>query len=119
MVPQGKTNMAFNAEAEVKALRGRVEGLERKIDSMEKTLRALPDVATMGKLAARLDAAEKAIATKKDTKTAEQEATKATAKLVADMNALSKEQINKAMLEARLKTLEAQVLTALAAAGKR
>jgi len=111
--------MAFNAEAEVKALRGRVEGLERKVDSLEKTLRALPDVATLGKLGTRVDAAEKAIATKKDAKTAEQEAIKANAKMSADIQALAKEQTNKAVLETRLKVLEAQVMTALAAAGKR
>jgi hypothetical protein len=109
--------MAFNAEAEVKALRGRVEGLERKVDTLEKSLRALPDVAVMAKLASRLDAAEKAIAGKKDAKTADQEAAKSQAKIVAEVQALAKEQASKAMLESRLKVLEAQVLTALAASG--
>ena len=84
--------MAFNPEAEVKALRARVDGLERKIDSLEKTIRALPDLAAIAKLGPRLDAAEKAIAGKKDAKTSEQEANKSNAKLVAEMQALAKDQ---------------------------
>ena len=109
--------MAFNAEAEVKALRGRVDGLERRVDTMEKSMRALPDTALMSKLAARVDAAEKAIAGKKDAKTADQEAAKSNAKMVAEIQAMAKEQTNKALLESRLKVLEGQVLTALAASG--
>ena len=111
--------MAFNAEVEVKALRVRVEGLERKVDSFEKSLRALPDVATMAKLATRLDAAEKAIAGKKDAKTSDQEALKAQSKMVAEIQALAKEQTNKAMLDNRLRVLEAQVANALALAGSK
>jgi hypothetical protein len=109
--------MAFNAEAEVKALRGRVEGLERKLDTLEKSMRALPDTALMAKLASRVDAVEKSVAGKKDAKTADQEAAKANAKMVAEIQAMAKEQTNKAILEGRLKTLEAQVMTALAASG--
>ena len=109
--------MAFNAEAEVKALRTRVDGLERKIDSLEKTLRALPDLTAIGKLAPRLDAAEKAIAGKKDAKTADQEASKANAKLAADVQAMSKEHASKVMIEARFKVLEAQIANAMALAG--
>ena len=106
--------MAFNAEMEVKALGKRVDGLERKIDSLEKTMRALPDLAAIAKLGPRLDAAEKAIAGKKDAKTAEQETNKANAKLVAEIQAMAKDQVNKAMLETRLKLLEVKVDTALA-----
>jgi hypothetical protein len=109
--------MAFNAEMEVKALRGRVEGLERKVDTLEKSMRALPDVALMSKLAARLDAAEKALGGKKDAKTADQEAAKSNAKMVAEIQAMAKEQTNKALLENRLRVLEAQVASALAASG--
>ena len=111
--------MAFNPEAEVKALRGRVEGLERKVDTLERSMRALPDVALMTKLATRLDAAEKAIAGKKDARTADQEAAKSNAKMVAEIQAMAKEQTNKAVLENRLRVLEAQVLTALAASGSK
>ena len=106
--------MAFNAELEVKALGKRVDGLERKIDSLEKTIRALPDLAAIAKLGPRLDAAEKAIALKKDAKTAEQEANKSNAKLVAEMQAMAKDQVNKAMLENRLRIIETKVETALA-----
>lgn len=109
--------MAFNAEAEFKLLRGRIEALERKVDTLEKSARALPDTALMTKLAARLDAAEKAIAGKKDAKTADQEAAKAVAKLSAEMQAMAKEQANKTMVETRLKVLEVQVASALAASG--
>lgn len=115
-----------NLEAEVKALRARVDGLERKVDSLEKILRALPEVAVIAKLGPRLDAAEKAIAGKKDAKTAEQEASKAEqetkksiAKLVADMQDLNKELVAKAMLDARFKVLESQVAVAMAGLGKR
>ena len=111
--------MAFNAEAEVKALRGRVEGLERKMDSLEKSIRAMPDLAALGKLGPRLDAAEKAIAGKKDAKTSDQEALKAQSKMVAEIQALAKEQTNKAILENRLRVLEAQVANALALAGSK
>ncbi len=116
--------MAFNAEAELKLLRARVEGLERKLDSMEKTLRASPDLAAIAKLGTRLDAAEKAIAGKKDVKTAQQEADKASAKVTAEfqaqIQAQNKDLVNKAMLDGRLRVLEAQVQQALAmAAGKR
>ena len=111
--------MTFNPEVEVKALRARVEGLERKIDSLEKTMRALPDLAALGKLGTRLDAAEKAIAGKKDVKTVEQEASKSHAKLAAEMQALAKDVTSKAMLEARLKILESQVAAAMAGMGKR
>jgi predicted nucleic acid-binding Zn-ribbon protein len=113
------TVMAINPEAEVKALRARVDGLERKIDSLEKTMRALPDLAAIAKLGSRLDAAEKAIAGKKDAKTSEQEADKSNAKLVAEMQALAKEQTSKAVLEARFKVLEAHVAVAMAGMGKR
>jgi len=109
--------MAFNAEVELKALRGRVEGLERKMDSLEKSIRAMPDLAALGKLGPRLDAAEKAIAGKKDARTADQEAAKSNAKMVAEIQAMAKEQTNKALLETRLKVLEAQVQNALAASG--
>jgi polyhydroxyalkanoate synthesis regulator phasin len=109
--------MAFNAEVEMKALRGRVDGLERKVDTLEKSMRALPDTALMAKLATRLDAAEKAIAGKKDAKTADQEAIKSNAKMAAEIQAMAKEQTNKALLETRLKVLESQVQVAMAAAG--
>jgi hypothetical protein len=105
--------MAFNAEAELKLLRVRVEGVERKLDTLEKTLRALPDLAALAKLAARVDAFEKALAGKKDVKNADQEAQK----YVATMQALAKETVTKAVLENRLKLLEAQVQTAMAMAG--
>jgi predicted nucleic acid-binding Zn-ribbon protein len=123
----GTTVMAtMNLEAEVKALRTRADALERKVDSLEKILRALPDLAVISKFGPRLDAAEKAIAGKKDAKTAEQEASKAEqetkksiAKLVADMQDLNKEMMAKAMLDARFKVLESQVAVAMAVAGKR
>jgi predicted nucleic acid-binding Zn-ribbon protein len=112
------TVMAFNPEVEVKALRARVEGLERKIDSLEKTIRALPDLAAIAKLGPRLDSAEKAIAGKKDAKTSEQEANRSYAKLAAEMQALAKDQTSKAVLEARFKVLESQIAVAMAM-GKR
>jgi len=43
--------MAFNAELEMKALRGRLDGLERKVDTLEKSMRALPDTALMARTA--------------------------------------------------------------------
>jgi glucosamine 6-phosphate synthetase-like amidotransferase/phosphosugar isomerase protein len=105
--------MAFNAEAELKLLRVRVEGVERKLDTLEKTLRALPDLAALTKLAARVDAAEKALAGKKDVKTADQEAVK----YASSIQVLAKEAVTKTVLENRLKLLETQVQTALAMAG--
>lgn len=108
--------MAFNAEAEVKSLRIRVDGLERKIESLEKTIRALPDLAAIAKLGPRLDAAEKAIAGKKDAKSQDQEAAKMAAKVSAEMQAMAKDNVSKGMLDARLKVLEVQVQTALATA---
>ena len=77
-------------------------------------MRALPDLAVIAKFGPRLVAAEKAIAGKKDAKTAEQEASKSTAKLAAEIQALAKDQTSKAVLGARLKVLESQVATALA-----
>jgi hypothetical protein len=100
--------MAFNPEAEVKALRLRVEGLERKIDSLEKTIRALPDVVAIAK---RLDAAEKAIAGKKDAKTAEQ----ANTKLIAQVQAMAMEQAKQSVIETRLSAVEAIAKAALRA----
>jgi type I restriction-modification system DNA methylase subunit len=105
--------MAFNAETDFKALRMRVEALERKLETIEKTVRALPDLAAIAKLVPRLDAAEKAIALKKDAKTAEQEA----AKYAATMGALAKETAKQTVLDNRLKILEAQIQTAMAMAG--
>jgi division protein CdvB (Snf7/Vps24/ESCRT-III family) len=109
--------MAFNAEADFKLLRNRLEALERKLDTIEKTLRALPDLATIAKLAPRLDAAEKAIALKKDAKTAEQ----AAAKQVSEIQTLAKIQaqdlVKQGQLESRLKVIEVQVQAALAMAG--
>jgi glucosamine 6-phosphate synthetase-like amidotransferase/phosphosugar isomerase protein len=105
--------MAFNAEAELKLLRVRVEGVERKLDTLEKTLRALPDLAALTKLATRVDAAEKALAGKKDIKNADQEAVK----YASTLQALAKESVTKAVLENRLKLLETQVQTAMAMAG--
>ena len=111
--------MASNPEAELKALRARVDGLERKIDSLEKTIRALPDLGAIAKHGPRLDAAERAIAGKKDAKTAEQEASKSNAKLAVEIQALAKEQTSKAVLEARFKVLESQVAIAMAGVGRR
>ncbi|HEY5322244.1 MAG TPA: hypothetical protein VIK58_05400 [Caldimonas sp.] len=111
--------MAFNAEVELKALRGRVEGLERKMDSLEKSIRAMPDLAALGKLGPRLDAAEKAIAGKKDAKTADQEAIKSNAKIVAEVQAMAKEVTSKAIIENRFRVLESQMAVAMSAVGKR
>jgi len=111
--------MAFNAELEMKALRGRLDGLERKVDTLEKSMRALPDTALMAKLATRLDAAEKAIAGKKDAKTADQEAIKSNAKIVAEVQAMAKEVTSKAIIENRFRVLESQMAVAMSAVGKR
>ena len=101
--------MAFNPELEVKSLRARVDGLERKVESQEKILRELPDLSALAKLGPRLEAAEKAIAGKKDAKTAEQEALKAHTKLAAEMQALGKDVVSKAMLDVRFKMLEGMI----------
>ena len=108
--------MPLNPEAEIKQLRTTVEALSRKVETLEKQLRALPDLAAIAKLGPRLDAAEKAIANKKDIKPEHEQAIKATMKLSAELQAQMKEQVTKAVLDGRFKLLEGQIQAALALA---
>lgn len=105
--------MPSNPEADIKQLRMTVDALSRKLETLEKQLRALPDLSELAKLVPRMDAAEKAIAGKKDIKPEHEQALKV-------LIAANKEAVNKAMLEARfnqadarLATLDAQVKAAI------
>jgi hypothetical protein len=101
--------VADKNEADIKNLRGQVEALSRRLEALEKGSRAGPDPAAIAKMATRLEALEKAVANKKDMKPEHEQALKVAMKSASE----SKEFATKAMLDARLKTIEAKVDAAL------
>lgn len=111
--------MADKVEAQLKALEARIAALERKIDTNEKTMRALPDLGAIGKLVPRLDALEKTVANKKDMTPAHETAIKNALKAATEATAQGKALAEKAYVETRFAKLEVLVNQALALAAKR
>ncbi len=108
--------MADKIEVEVKALRGMIETLSRRVEALEKTGRAAPDTGALGKIASRVEELAKAVANKKDLTPAHEQAIKASAKLSAEQQALMKEMASKAQLETRFAQLQGQIAQAMALA---
>jgi hypothetical protein len=98
----------MTVEADIKQLRMTVDALSRKCETLEKQIRALPDLTALAKLGPRLDAAEKAIAGKKDMKPEHELLIKANAKWVAEQQARVKEVVTTAQMEARNNIVEAR-----------
>jgi hypothetical protein len=101
--------MADKNEADIKALRGQIEALSRKVETMEKSSRALPDPAALAKLVTRMDALEKTVANKKDMKPEHEQALKQAMKTAAEQQARVKEIVT----QAQFAKLEALVQAAL------
>jgi len=101
--------MGDKTDALLKALEARVAGLERTLDTMKKATTALPDGAKFVALEKQVALLATAVAGKKDMKPEHEQLKAVVMKQVAEQQALNKEQVTKALLDARFNQVDAQL----------